>query len=79
MSSSTASIWPFRRILKSTTVVGDGGYDATSATEAIEEGETPIFLVLYGKKSLKGAKLMCFRWNRSRCVWTVFHLQSRPT
>lgn len=43
-TSSTASIWPFRRILKSTPVIGAGGYDATSAAEAIEEGETPIFL-----------------------------------
>jgi 2,4-dienoyl-CoA reductase-like NADH-dependent reductase (Old Yellow Enzyme family) len=41
MTSSTASIWPFRRILESTTVIGAGGYDATSAAQAIEEGETP--------------------------------------
>ncbi|KAL3440868.1 hypothetical protein BJX65DRAFT_289696 [Aspergillus insuetus] len=35
---ASASIWPFRRILKNTTVIGAGGYDAGSAARAIEEG-----------------------------------------
>lgn len=43
-TSSAASIWPFRRILKSTTVIGAGGYDATSAAEAIEQGENNLIL-----------------------------------
>jgi 2,4-dienoyl-CoA reductase-like NADH-dependent reductase (Old Yellow Enzyme family) len=37
-----ASIWPFRKILKSTTVIGAGGYDAVSAAKAIEEGELKL-------------------------------------
>ncbi|KAL4952074.1 putative NADPH dehydrogenase [Aspergillus filifer] len=41
------SIWPFRRILKNTTVIGAGGYDAESAARAIEEGR--IDLVAFGR------------------------------
>ncbi|CEL03463.1 Putative NADH:flavin oxidoreductase/12-oxophytodienoate reductase [Aspergillus calidoustus] len=45
--SSSASIWPFRRILKNTTVIGAGGYDAVSAAKAIEEGR--IDLAAFGR------------------------------
>ncbi|KAF3402286.1 12-oxophytodienoate reductase 2 [Talaromyces pinophilus] len=41
-TSSAASIWPFRRVLKTTTVIGAGGYDATSAAQAIEEGRVDL-------------------------------------
>ncbi|CEL11539.1 hypothetical protein ASPCAL14640 [Aspergillus calidoustus] len=41
------SIWPFRRILKNTTVIGAGGYNAESAARAIEEGR--IDLVAFGR------------------------------
>ncbi|KAJ0418379.1 12-oxophytodienoate reductase [Aspergillus carlsbadensis] len=44
---ATASIWPFRRILKNTTVIGAGGYDAVSAAKAIEEGR--IDLAAFGR------------------------------
>ncbi|RDW67181.1 alkene reductase [Aspergillus mulundensis] len=43
----TGSIWPFRRILKNTTVIGAGGYDAASAAKAIEEGR--IDLAAFGR------------------------------
>lgn len=43
-ASSAASIWPFRRALESTTVIGAGGYDAKLAAQAIEEGGTPLLL-----------------------------------
>jgi 2,4-dienoyl-CoA reductase-like NADH-dependent reductase (Old Yellow Enzyme family) len=48
--SSSASIWPFRRILKNTTVIGAGGYDAVSAAKAIEEGELSFLLCVLLRK-----------------------------
>ncbi|PLB50659.1 12-oxophytodienoate reductase, partial [Aspergillus steynii IBT 23096] len=42
-----ASIWSFRRILKTTPVIGAGGYDAESAARAIEEGR--VDLVAFGR------------------------------
>ncbi|RAH76576.1 putative NADPH dehydrogenase [Aspergillus japonicus CBS 114.51] len=41
------TIWPFRRILKTTPVIGAGGYDAVSAAQAIEEGR--IDLAAFGR------------------------------
>ncbi|RAH75462.1 putative NADPH dehydrogenase [Aspergillus aculeatinus CBS 121060] len=41
------SIWPFRRILQTTPVIGAGGYDAVSAAQAIEEGR--IDLAAFGR------------------------------
>jgi 2,4-dienoyl-CoA reductase-like NADH-dependent reductase (Old Yellow Enzyme family) len=35
------SLWTFRRILKTTPLIGAGGYDATSAREALHEGMFP--------------------------------------
>ncbi|KAL2802445.1 hypothetical protein BJX63DRAFT_437861 [Aspergillus granulosus] len=41
-SGEAVSIWPFRRVLKNTTVIGAGGYDAVSAAKAIEEGRIDL-------------------------------------
>lgn len=39
LAAASVSIWPFRRLLTTTTVIGAGGYDGKSAAQAIEEGE----------------------------------------
>jgi 2,4-dienoyl-CoA reductase-like NADH-dependent reductase (Old Yellow Enzyme family) len=71
--SATASIWPFRKILKNTTVIGAGGYDVVSAARAIEEGEL-IFLIQFLEM---GSTNYAIRSNRSRSLWTTFYLESR--
>jgi 2,4-dienoyl-CoA reductase-like NADH-dependent reductase (Old Yellow Enzyme family) len=38
------SLWTFRRILKSTPLVGAGGYDANSARDAIAEGKSSLWI-----------------------------------
>ncbi|OKL63115.1 hypothetical protein UA08_01398 [Talaromyces atroroseus] len=45
--SEIASIWPFRRILRTTPVIGAGGYGAESAAQAIHEGR--IDLAAFGR------------------------------
>jgi 2,4-dienoyl-CoA reductase-like NADH-dependent reductase (Old Yellow Enzyme family) len=46
-SALSASIWPFRRLLKNTPLIGAGGYDAKSADQAIAEGR--IDLTAFGR------------------------------
>ncbi|RAQ60170.1 hypothetical protein COH20_005195 [Aspergillus flavus] len=46
-STLSVSIWPFRRLLKNTPLIGAGGYDAESANEAIAEGR--IDLAAFGR------------------------------
>ncbi|KUJ15332.1 12-oxophytodienoate reductase [Mollisia scopiformis] len=36
------SLWPFRRVLKNTPVIGAGGYDAVIAREALDEGRVDL-------------------------------------
>lgn len=46
-SASPATLWPFRRLLKNTPLIGAGGYDAKSADQAIAEGR--IDLAAFGR------------------------------
>jgi hypothetical protein len=50
------SLWTFRRILKTTPLIGAGGYNADSAREAIEEGMALVPLVLC--EMLEGGTLL---------------------
>lgn len=48
------SLWPFRKVLERTPVIGAGGYDASSARKAVEEG---------GLISLSSMFLFRIRWD----------------
>jgi 2,4-dienoyl-CoA reductase-like NADH-dependent reductase (Old Yellow Enzyme family) len=63
------TLWTFRRILKTTPLIGAGGYTAKSAREAIAEG-----LWLYSGASCTERLICCDRESRSYRFWKRLHL-----
>jgi 2,4-dienoyl-CoA reductase-like NADH-dependent reductase (Old Yellow Enzyme family) len=63
------TLWTFRRILKTTPLIGAGGYTAKSAREAVAEG-----LWLYSGASYTERLICCDRESRSYRFWKRLHL-----
>jgi hypothetical protein len=62
------TLWTFRRILKTTPLIGAGGYNAQSAREAIAEG-----LLLYAGDWCGVKLISCGREGRSYRFWKRLH------
>jgi 2,4-dienoyl-CoA reductase-like NADH-dependent reductase (Old Yellow Enzyme family) len=62
------TLWTFRRILKTTPLIGAGGYTAKSARDAISEG-----WLLCGGDWCDVKLIGCDRESRSYCFWKRLH------